>query len=114
MAVIYRGTTPTILYKFRKVDPNRIVEGFLTIRQGPDFKRLVLEKPLSEATLGEMTLSWDLTQEETLKLREKEKGKVYFNYLLDNQKRGVGKELAFDAVTSGKDEVITYEISGGN
>lgn len=114
MAIIYRGTTPTITYRFRKVDPSRIVEGFLTIRQGPDFRHVIIEKSLSDAVLGDMALSWDFTQEETLKLREKEKGKVYFNYLLDNQKRGVGKQLDIDVVTSGKDEVIKYEISSGD
>lgn len=105
MAYLYRGTTPTILYKFRKIDPTDIVEGFLTIRQGPDFRIKVIEKSLSEAVVGDMKTSWDLSQSETLKLREGP-AKLYFNYLLTNNKRGHGKELVLDVVTSGKDEEI--------
>ena len=102
---LYRGTTPTIMYKFKKVDPSTIQEGFLTIRQGPDFRVKALEKPLSLGVVDGMSISWLFSQEETLKLREGP-AKIYFNYLLFNQKRGVGKTLDIEVVTSGKDEVI--------
>lgn len=106
MATLYRGTTPTILYKFRKVDPSQIVEGFITIKQGPMFRAPVLEKSISEAIIDGMNVSWLFSQQETLRLREGE-ATVYFNYLLNNGKRGVGKSLKLTVVTSGKDEVIT-------
>ena len=106
MATLYRGTTPTIWYKFRKIDPSQIVEGFLTIRQGFNFRAIALEKSIDDADISEMKVSWDLSQSETLKLREGE-AIAYFNYLLNNGKRGKGKDLRLDVRTSGKDEVIT-------
>ena len=103
--LLYRGTTPTITYRFKTVNPSDIQEGFLTIRQGPDKKFKPLEKPLSSGVIDGMSISWLLSQQETLKLREGP-ATIYFNYLLLNQKRGVGKQLDIDVVTSGKDEEI--------
>ena len=102
---LYRGTTPTIMYRFKKVDPANFTEGFLTIRQGPDKRHVALEKTISESIIDGMTISWNLSQQESLKLREGP-ATIYFNYLLISGMRGVGKSLDIDVVTSGKDEVI--------
>lgn len=59
-----RGTTPTITYTFDTIVVADITECYLTIIQGSN----VLEKELSDATVGESSLSWTLTQAETLAL----------------------------------------------
>ena len=65
MDSIIRGTTPTVKYTFKTVNPSDISVAYLTAQQGDD---IVIEKPLSSATAGEHDLSWILTQEETLGL----------------------------------------------
>ena len=57
MTKIIIGTTPTITYTFKIVPVSSIVTADLTIRQRAG---IVLEKHLSDATVGENTLSWTL------------------------------------------------------
>ena len=65
---ITRGTTPTISYKFKVVDPAQIEVAYLTLEQlGAD----PIEKDLSEATVETDRLTWHLTQKETLNFRAK-------------------------------------------
>lgn len=65
MANIIKGTTPTIQYTFKTVDVSLITTAILTIKQGGV---LAVEKTLEAAIVGESTISWRLTQEETLAL----------------------------------------------
>lgn len=65
MANIIKGTTPTIQYTFKTVDVSFITTAILTIKQGGV---LAVEKTLEAAIIGESTISWRLTQEETLAL----------------------------------------------
>ena len=67
MANIKRCTTPTIQYTFRKVAVSDIATAFFTINMDGE---KVLEKDLSEAAVGENTLAWTLSQDETLRLTE--------------------------------------------
>lgn len=64
---IIRGTTPTIKYTFKTVDPSSLSVAYLTITNG----KTKLEKDLTTATVGEHDISWKLSQEETLALGEK-------------------------------------------
>ena len=57
------GTTPTITYTFKVVPVSSIVKAVLTVKERGEN---IIEKDLSDATVGEDTLSWTLTQEETL------------------------------------------------
>lgn len=65
-----RGTTPTVAFSFHVVDPHDIAVAYLTISQRD---KILIEREIDTATVGNNTLSWDLTQLETLKL---EKGKA--------------------------------------
>ena len=68
MTKIIIGTTPTITYKFKVVDASEITVAILTIKErGVN----IIELNLSDATVGEDSLSWTLTQEETLQLGAK-------------------------------------------
>lgn len=65
MATIIRATTPTITFKYNTVTVSNLAVAELTLKQGGE---TVILKHLSEATVGADTVSWKLTQEETLSL----------------------------------------------
>lgn len=62
---VIRGTTPTFRFTYDNVNVSAIVVAYLTIQYGSD---IIIEKELKDAVIGEKTLSWKLTQAETLKL----------------------------------------------
>lgn len=62
-----RGTTPTVSFEFSLVNPNDIAVAYLTISQR---EKTVIEKDISTAVVGTKTLSWDLSQTDTLKLEK--------------------------------------------
>ena len=82
MNTIIRGTTPTIRYTFRDVDPDDIAVAYLTI----EHKGGKIEKDLTDATQEETALSWTLTQAETLSLPDKVT--VMLNWRLEDGTRG--------------------------
>lgn len=63
MANIIIGTTPTIKYKFSSVKVSDMISAFLTIKRRD---KVLLKKSLSEADVSTTSLSWHLSQEETL------------------------------------------------
>ena len=65
MEKIIIGTTPTIYFTFRTVEPADITKAVLTIAHKGE---ILIERDLSTAEVGENTISWTLTQAETLKL----------------------------------------------
>ena len=79
--MIDRGTTPTIRYNFNVIDPARIVSAYLTLKQDGV---LVMEKDLTEATVGENYIYWVLSQEETLSLTERMQVEYECRYRLDD------------------------------
>lgn len=84
MTRIIIGTTPTITYKFKVVPVSSIVKAVLTIKErGVN----IIEKTLSDATVGEDTLSWTLTQEETLSIGAKS-ASMMLNWKLADGTRG--------------------------
>lgn len=87
MTRIIIGTTPTITYTFKVVPVSSIVTAVLTIKQSTG---IVLEKTLADATVGTNTLSWTLTQAETLALGMKD-GTVMMNWLTADGTRGIGE-----------------------
>lgn len=86
MTTIVIGTTPTITYTFKVVPVSSIVTAILTIKQRTG---IVIEKTLADATVGENSLSWDLSQEETLLLGVRE-GTVMLNWVTADGTRGIG------------------------
>lgn len=93
MIKIVAGTTPTIIYRFRVVDPADLVYALLTIEY---CGRIVLQKTLEDADVGEKSLSWRLSQEETLSLPDidsKRKAHMMVNWLSDEQIRGASKRV---------------------
>lgn len=68
--MIIRGTTPTIRYRLKVIDPQNITEAFLTFKQGcganPENWPVVLEKNKDSMVSGENYIEWTLTQADTL------------------------------------------------
>lgn len=61
MVKIIIGTTPTIEYVFKVVDPSDFTEAILTIKGGR--KQEKLRKTLDTAMVGTDSIEWTLTQE---------------------------------------------------
>ena len=84
MTRIIIGTTPTITYTFKVVPVSSIVKAVLTVKErGAN----IIEKDLSDATVEEDTLSWTLTQEETLSIGAKS-ASMMLNWKLADGTRG--------------------------
>ena len=83
MGNLTRGTTPTITYTFRIVDPADIVVAALTIKQGGE---TLIERDLDTAnvvsTEDRRALEWTLTQAETLALVTRPNAEMQMRYKL--------------------------------
>lgn len=96
------GTTPTITYKFKIVSPADLTKAILTIRCDG---QIILEKTLADAVVGENSLSWTLTQQETLNIGTRS-GKMMLNWLTNSGTRGASAKTVIVGVTNHKREVI--------
>lgn len=85
MSNLTRGTTPTITYTFRIVDPAEIAVAALTIKQGGE---ILIEKTLDTAnvvaTEERRALEWTLTQAETLALVTRPNAEMQLRYRLQD------------------------------
>jgi hypothetical protein len=102
MTTIVIGTTPTITYTFKVVPVSSIVTAILTIKQRTG---IVIKKTLADGTIGENSLSWDLSQEETLLLGVRE-GTVMLNWVTADGKRGIGAKQSIICEDNDIREVI--------
>lgn len=102
MTQIIIGTTPTITYKFKIVSPAELEKAILTIKIAG---QVILEKTLADAVVGEDSLSWTLTQQETLNIGTRS-GKMMLNWLTASGTRGASAETVIMGVTNHKREVI--------
>lgn len=84
MTKIIIGTTPTITYKFKVVDVSEITVAILTIKERGT---TLIEKTLADANVGEDSLSWTLSQEETLSIGAKS-ASMMLNWKLADGTRG--------------------------
>lgn len=103
MTRIIIGTTPTITYTFKVVPVSSITSAILTIKErGVN----IIEKTLSDATVGEDTLSWTLTQEETLAIGARG-ASIMLNWKLRDGTRGASKEESITWVNNHIREVMS-------
>ena len=102
MISITIGTTPTITYTFSLVSPADFVSAILTIKHN---NRVCLRKELEDATVGESSVSWTLTQEETLLIGIGQ-AKMMCNWLTNAGVRGASPETVVTGVTNHIAEVI--------
>lgn len=88
--MIIRGTTPTITFTFTDIDVNELDVCYLTIKTStpallPETQSILIEKTLAEAEVGENSLSWHLTQEETLKIDPAMNLEIQIRYRIGTQ-----------------------------
>lgn len=102
MVKIIKGTTPTIEFVFHIVAVNQISVAVLTIKQGGN---IVIEKDKTQAIIGAESLSWKLTQAESLLLGKGE-GTLMCNWKLLDGTRGASDEDKVLIVDNHKNEVI--------
>ena len=102
MTKIIIGTTPTITYKFKVVDVSEITVAILTIKGRGT---ILIELTKSDATVGEDSLSWTLTQEETLQLAGKT-ATMMLNWKTEDGTRGASEEVLVTGVNNHIREVI--------
>ena len=103
MTRIIIGTTPTITYTFKVVPVSSIVKAVLTVKErGVN----IIEKDLSDATVGEDTLSWTLSQEETLSIGVKS-ASIMLNWLTADGTRGASREEIINGMNNHIREVMT-------
>ena len=102
---IVRGTTPSFIYKCNTIDVSDISEAYLTLMQWNEVK---VEKDQTSATIDttENTLTWTLTQAETLALVTTKSVTVHCKWKLQDGTVGEAVQLQVGVVQTGKDEVI--------
>ena len=89
MTKIIIGTTPTITYRFKIVNVADITVAILTIKErGVN----IIELNLSDATIGEDSLSWTLTQEETLLIGART-ATMMLNWKTEDGTRGASEQV---------------------
>ena len=101
MAAIIKGTTPTIIYTFNEISVANIVTAVLTIKRGTN---IIIEKTLAASTVGENSLSWKLSQEESLSVSGN--AEMMLNWVLVDGTRGASKATAVTFAPNHKEEVI--------
>lgn len=99
---IIRGTTPTITYTFKNVKVSDIEVAYFTIKQAGV---ILVEKTLSDAAVGESSLSWELTQEDTLGLNIGN-AEPMVNWKLTSGLRGASRKASIGIIDNHKNEVI--------
>lgn len=104
MDEIIRGTTPTITFSFSSVRPSDISAAYLTI--SGIYNTDSVSRDLDSATVSSDSLSWTLTQEETLRLTAGGPVQVLCDWKLSDGTRGRSKAATLKIGDTGKNEVI--------
>lgn len=102
MIKITVGTTPTIIYTFHIVSPSDFTQAVLTIKK---HNAIYLRKNLEDAVVGENSLSWMLTQDETLGLGKTD-ATMMVNWLTADGVRGASVESHLTGVSNHINEVM--------
>ena len=105
MAQIIRGTTPTIEFRFKEVPVDTINTAVLTIRQNGT---VVIEKHKRTADVGKDTISWKLTQQDTLALNLGA-SRIMVNWLTADGTRGASNQYVVEVLPNKWNEVILHD-----
>lgn len=108
MNSIITGTTPIIRYIFKTIDPSNLDVAILKVSQSGE---AVIVKNIDDGIIDNVTrsISWKLTQEETLGLNVKYMANVSLDWLLNDGTRGAGKTANLKVEPSATNEVIIYD-----
>lgn len=99
---IIAGTTPTVTYTFEMINPSNIRTAILTVRRDGE---IIVRKTLEQATVAAKTISWVLTQADTLAIGTST-AKMMLNWVTQDGVRGASNELSIKGDDNHIDEVI--------
>lgn len=102
MANIRVGTTPNIIFTFKSVSVENITTAILTIMKNGNE---VLRKTIESATVGEKSLTWKLSQEDTITVGDGN-ASCMLNWVTSDGTRGASDELVLMFDTNHIEEVI--------
>lgn len=94
MHTIVVGTTPTFQFKFKTIAPGDLAQARLTVVCK---NTVIITKTLADATVGEDTIAWTLSQAETLLIGEGQKS-IMLNWLTANGTRGTSAEAKINFI----------------
>ena len=103
MASIIRGTTPTLEFKYNDIHVGDIAVANLVIKQQGATK---ITKDITTATSGSNSLSWTLSQTDTLSLAPAKSATIVCDWKTSGGVRGRSVELTVNVEEPGKAEVI--------
>ena len=101
MTEIVIGTTPTITYTFTDINTSEIDTAIFTIKKQSN---IVLEKDLTTATIKDYSISWTLSQEDTLSIGAGN-AELLLNWVA-NGTRGVSRKEFVTFTRNHKNEVL--------
>ena len=101
MAFIIKGTTPSITYTFKTVRVADIQTAVLTMKKDDV---TIVERNLDTATAGTNSLTWKLTQQETL--NGLSGALMMINYVLTDGTRGASAKTPVQFEDNQKEEVL--------
>lgn len=104
MIEIVIGTTPSLIFTFKTVNPFDLTRAVLTIQQ---LGRTIVERDLTSATLNSDSVSWTLTQEETLLFSASNDAEILVNWLDNNGTRGVSVKSRCKFIRNSINEVMS-------
>ena len=102
MKEITVGTTPTIIWNFPNINPLEIEIAVMTIERAG---QIIFEKDMISAIIGEKSLSWKLSQAETLGIGVGF-AELALNWMDIHGTRGTGKPLRVSFVRNPISEVM--------
>lgn len=101
MTEIIKGTTPTIKYTFDTVSVSNISTAVMTIKRS---NTILVERDLTTATTDTDSISWVLSQEDTLAVDGK--AEIMLNWKTADGVRGASKTLAVEFKPNHKESVL--------
>lgn len=104
MSEIINATTPTIVFNFDVVDVQSIAVAKMYVKAKSG--AVIVERDLDTATVGEKSLSWKLTQAESLTLPIGREVIVVLDWRLADGTRGRSQVGKYTVGAPGKGEVI--------
>lgn len=103
MIEITRGTTPTVIFSFDDVRTSDITAAYMTIRQESN-QAVVVKREIEDAVIDEGTVSFKLTQSDTLAVEGK--AEILLNWKTADSTRGVSKKIRAEFKKNHIDKVI--------
>lgn len=99
---LIRATTPTVVISFSDISVANIQHAYLCIKQQDV---AVIQRDISTAVVGSSSLSWKLTQAETL-LLSAGYAQIYCDWILLDGTRGRSEIVTEKVESSGMNEVL--------